>query len=238
MNEAYGYSYTNSGSSFTTTDSTQAAPKPGEGLFVGETQPTFAQIGDLWINSTSIRRYDGSAWTPYYGAVGNSPIKSGTATFTGTSYAVTFSSPMATAPVVVVNPYNAGYGGVWFIATNITTTGFTIVPYDMESGNPKTGTYSVGWLASAQGINGSVQAGYRSGITDTNGYLSVTFPQAYTAPPVIVSSYVLLPQSYEPSYGIKNVTNTGFQFQAYTGDSNNPAKNAAVSFYWIATPIT
>lgn len=237
MIRSNGYNYTKEGTSFTATDSTSGSPKPGEAIYVGDTTPISAQTGDLWISSTAIKRWNGTIWDAYYGGT-QTYLNSGITAFTGSSATITFSSAMATSPAVVINGYGTS-GDTGFYPSNISTTGFTVNAYNMENNNPKSGTYTVNWIASSQGITGSTQAGVKSGTTDSYGEISVTFPQAFANAPSVVANFSgSIPATYEPYYVVRSVTTTGFKFRVVNGDNGNAITGVNATFSWIATPTT
>lgn len=238
-----GYNYPISTGSVITTDSTPVSPKPGVAHYSGEVQPATAQVGDLWTSSLGIKRWDGTNWNTYVSSSGTtSSIKAGIVTFSGSSTTINFSSTFAGTPSVVVTQTGALSTDTGFLVYNVTPSSFSVQSYDLETGNAKSGTFSINWIAINQGVTGATTAGnVTNGTTDSNGTISVSFGYTYSAAPAVVASYLSpLPSGssvYEPWFMIKNVTTTGFQMVFHIGDTSTPVGGGKTfSFSWIATP--
>ena len=236
-----GYPYVPTNDSTINTDSTPASPKPGNAHYVGETQPTSPQVGDIWTSSLGIKRWDGTLWNMYVtGASGSSSLKSGTASFSGSATTVNFSSTFSSIPSVVVTTANSSGSDFGLFVYNVTTSSFAIGAFNMEDGSSKSGSYTVNWIAANQVVSGSTSAGTITGTTNSSGVISVSFGTTYSSAPAVVASWKTLPSStYEPSFGVSSVTTTGFNIVIYTGEgATTVPAGVAVSLYWIANPAT
>ena len=259
-----GYNYPIATGSIIPTDSLPTAPKPGVAVYVGENTPDSAQVGDIWISSTGIRRYT-PPWNLYVGASGaaGSIFKAGSQTFSGSAATISFSSTFSATPSVVVSVNSStgtfneppGYSAGVFnnnyvipLVYNVTTTGFTVQICSAESGTAVSGNWTVQWIATlpttgAPG-NSSTTAGSFTGTTDSNGLVTVPFNYTYTSIPSVVAtprdtSPNVASGVYETKYAIKNVTTTGFQLAVTQGDSSTPiGSGKTVKFNWIANSQT
>ena len=156
---------------------------------------------------------------------------------------VTFTTPFATIPSVVLTYVGTTSHATGLSAANVTVNGFDIYNYNLEDGSKATGvTISVDWIAT-QPVASSygLSAYYTSAVTtDSTGKFRVNFPIAYTSIPTVITTNRDITAGLvhdNLNRYVSSVDLNGFYVTVTGEESNTGIANAYVGqFSWIANP--